>query len=183
METKPRSVFMNSISYGLMTGAASIGFAIIMYVADIEQQSPIAYLGFLILIGGMVYGTIQYKTKVGGGYMSYSQAFVSGLLIAIIASLVSAIYSYLFYSFFDPAAHAKIVETAMEKSQEKMAGKGMTDEQMESALNISRKFMSPAAMSFFTLFGGALAGAILSLLAAIFIKKVDTSFEGQFKEN
>jgi hypothetical protein len=182
METKPRTVFSNSITYGLITGAASIGFALLMYVADIPQQSPIAYLGFVILLGGMVWGTLQFRNKERNGYISYGQAFVSGLLIVIIAGLLSSIYIYLFYTFFDPAAHAKIVETAMEKSQAKMAGKGMTDEQMESALNISKKFMSPAVMSIMSLLGSAFIGSILSLLAAIFIKKVDTSFEGQFKE-
>jgi len=183
METKPRSVFMNSVNYGLITGAASIGLAIIMYVADIDLKSPIGYLGFVILLGGMIWGTVQYRNKVQGGFMTYGQAFVSGLLIVATAGLLSAIYSYFFYAFFDPAYHTKIVEAAVEQSRSKLAAKGMTDEQMETAFNMTRKFMSPLLMSIFAFLGSILVGAILSLVTAIFIKKEDTSFEGQFKES
>jgi hypothetical protein len=183
METKPLTIFKNSINYGLITGAASIGFSIVLYVADIEPTSPIAYIGFIILLGGMIWGTLQYKNNVQNGFMSYGQAFVSGMLIAVIAGLVSAIYTYLFYAFFDPAAHTKMVETAMEQSRAKLAEKGMSDEQMESAISISKMFMSPIVMSIFAFIGSAFVGTILSLITAIFIKKEDSSFEGQFKEN
>jgi hypothetical protein len=51
----------------------------------------------------------------------------------------------------------------------------MTDEQVEQALEISAKFMTPVMMAIWTFVGYIIASAIIGLLAAIFLKKEDKS--------
>jgi hypothetical protein len=183
METKPRTMFNSALIYGLFTGIAYIGLALVMYIGDMDPKNPIAYVGFVILIGGIYWGTVQYRNKSLNGYISYGQAFLTGLLIAVIATVISSVYTYAFYTFFDPAAHTKMVEMGIEKARESMMDKGMSDEQIESGLNISRSFMSPMAMALMSLLFNTLIGGVISLITAAIIKKEDKSFEGQFKEN
>jgi hypothetical protein len=181
METNPRSLFNNSLIYGLITGAISIVFSVITYIFDVSISSPIKYFSFLILLAGMIYGTLQYRNSIPGGFISFGKAFTSGFLIVLISAFIASVYTYIFLVFIDPAYLQKIVEQSMDETTAKMVAKGLSEEQMEPALAMTRKFLNPTFMSIIALVSSALVGAILSLIAAAFIKKEDNSFEGQFK--
>jgi predicted membrane protein len=100
----------------------------------------------------------------------------------MIAAFTTAIYSYVFLTFIDPSYLERIIAQALEETETKMLEQGLSEEQIEPGLAMTRKFMSPAMMSTFSVLGSALFGAILSLLAAAFLKKEDKSFNGQFKD-
>lgn len=182
METKTRSVFSQSLIYGGLTGLASIVFALIMYIFDVQQKNPVMYISFAILLAGVILADLNYRNKMNGGYISFGQAFLIGFLTIIIAGLISSIYTYVFYTFFDPAAHAKIVDTAMEQAELKMIEQGSPSDQIDMGLKVARMFMSPAAMALFGLLWSVIIGAILSLLTAIFVKKEDKSFDAAVKD-
>lgn len=182
METKPRSLFNNALIYGLLTAVFSIVFSVITYILELPYKSPVMYLSFIILLAGIVYGTLQYRNLYMGGYITYSKAFLSGFIIVLVASLVTSLYSYVFFRFIDPAYLERIIVQAMEQTEAKMLEQGLSEDQMGPALEMTRKFMSPLIMSVFSVLGSAVFGAILSLIAAAFIKKEDNSFNAQFKD-
>ncbi len=182
METKSRSLFNNALIYGLLTAGISIVFSILAYILDVPFKSPIMYFSFIILLAGIIYGTLQYRNTYLGGYISFGKAFLSGFIIVMVAAIVAALYSYVFLTFIDPAYLEKIIVQSMEETEAKMIEKGLSEDQMGPALEMTRKFMSPAIMSVFSVLGSALFGAILSLLSAAFLKKEDKTFDGQFKD-
>lgn len=182
METKPRTLFNNSLIYGLLTAAVSIVFSILTYILDVPFKSPVMYFSFVILLAGILYGTFQYRNVNLGGYISFGKAFLSGFLIVITASILSSLYTYIFLTFIDPGYLEKIIQVTMEQTEAKMAEKGVPADQMEPALAMTRKFMNPAIMTVMGILSSALFGAILSLISAAIIKKEDKSFDGQFKD-
>ncbi len=177
MEKKQRSLFMNSLVYGLITGGGLILFSLLLYIMDAPYKSPLGYLGIVIMIGGMIWGTIQHKNVNMNGYLSYGQAFLSCFLIAIIATALSSVYTYLFYTFFDPQALANIIDKAVEEAELKMESQGMSSDQMDAALGITKKFLSPVAMSLMGLVMNSIFGAIIALIAAAFLKKEENVFQ------
>lgn len=181
METKPRTLLNNALTFGLLTAFGSIAFSVITYVMEVPYKSPLMYLSFVILLAGMIYGTIQHRDKDMGGYISFGKAFLSAYLIVLVSAIFTALYSYIFFTFIDPAYLQKIIEQALEKAQTDMAAKGLAEDQMEPALNITRKMMSPVLLTVFSFLGSALFGAILALITGAIIKKEDKSFDGQFK--
>jgi len=182
METEPRSLFNNALIYGLLTAVISIVFSVLTYILDVPMKNPVMYFSFVILLAGIIYGTLQYRNVSLGGNISFGKAFLSGFLIVLVASIVSSIYSYIFFTFIDPAYLERIIQQTLEQTEAKMLEKGLSEEQMEPALAMTRKFMSPIMMSVMAVLSSAVFGAILSLIAAAFIKKEDKSFDGQFKD-
>ena len=182
METKPRSLFNNSLIYGLLTGAVSIVFSILTYILDVPFKSPLMYFSLVILLAGIIYGTFQYRNGYLGGYISFGKAFLSGFIIVLAATVLSSLYSFVFLTFIDPGYLEKIIQQTLEQTEAKMADKGVSADQMEPALAMTRKFMSPIIMMIFGILTSAFFGAILSLIAAPFLKKEDKSFDGQFKD-
>lgn len=182
METKPRTLINNSLIYGLLTAAISIVFSVVAYILDVPFKSPVMFFSLVILLAGLVYGTLQYKNVYLGGNISFGKAFLSAFIIVLTAAVVSAVYSYVFLSFIDPAYLERIIQQSMDQTEAKLVAKGLSEDQMAPALAMTRKFMSPLMISIMSIISTAVFGAILSLIAAAFLKKEDKSFDGQFKD-
>lgn len=183
METNQPSTFNHSLKFGLITGAALIGVSLLMYILDLPFKHPLGYLSMVALVGGMIWAALVYKNEYSGGFISYGKAFTIGLFVALIAGVLSSIYSYLFFTVFDPDAFAKIMELSIEQAEEKMAPQGLSEEQMEAGISMTKAFTSPVAIAIMSFLTNAIFGGVVMLIAAIFIKKEDNSFEAQTKSD
>jgi hypothetical protein len=171
---KPVTLFRNALNYGLYTSVGFIIVYLLFYALDVDRTGWVNYLVFLVLIAGIYFGIKAYRDNYSGGILSYGSCLGTGVIISAVVGLVLAVYTYVFFQFFDPSELAKIIEM----TEQKMADKGLTDEQIDQAMAISSKFMSPVMMAVSSLFGMALWGTIFSLILSIFLKKNDDSFTG-----
>ena len=100
-ETKS-SLLKNAINGGLLLGLISIVFSVILYVLDIvpvgiTKGLVMLVISLLIYFFVIFYTSKSYRNNVLGGYISFGQAFIFGLLVAIFAAILTAIYNYIFY--------------------------------------------------------------------------------------
>ena len=171
MEEKKPSVTGNALNYGLITGAVLIVYSLLLFIVNLYLNKTLGYISFVFLLGGMVWGTLEYRKTAGNGFLTYGQAFNSCFLIGLFAGVLGAIYAFVFAQYIHPGYVNEIIDQARIQLQEK----NLSDDQIESALDSTRKFTSPLLMMIFGLLGYAIISAILGLLAAIFLKKVDPS--------
>jgi hypothetical protein len=176
MEEKPRSVSSSALYYGLITGAAMILYSLILFLAGLHMNKTMGYIGYVILILGMVWGTLDYRKKYLGGFMPYGKAFTSCFMIGLFSGILGTIYMYLFAQFIHPGFGQEILDAA----REQLAGRNMTEEQMDQALAMQARFMSPVAMAIWALVMSVIGSAILGLIVAIFLRKEDKSAASQF---
>lgn len=172
MEESNMSTNRHSINAAIPVGIAIILLSILYYVFDIDGRGIWGYLMYALLLAGIIWGTVQLRDKHRGGNISYGQSFSSGTLISLYTGIISAIYTFVFYKFFAPEQ----IQVLMERVEEEMIANApeMTDQQLDMALSMTEKFMTPLWMSITSLFGIFIVGMILSLIVSIFIKR-DTS--------
>jgi hypothetical protein len=175
MEENPRSSAQNGIIFGLMTGAALVVFSLILYISGQLMNKTLGYLSFVLLIGGMVYGTLEYRKKYANGFLSYGKAFTSCFLIGLFAGLVAAVYTFVFAQFIFPGYGNMILEKAREGML--TSGREMSEEQIDTALEYTRKFTTPVMMAIWGTVTYALFSAIFALIIAIFLKKEDPALK------
>jgi hypothetical protein len=173
MEEKSRSTTLNGIYFGLATGAGLIVLSLILFLTDLYMNRWLSAIGYLMLIAGMVYGTLEYRKNYLNGFMSYGKAFSVLFKIGMFAGLVAAIYMFVFAQFIHPG----FVQEILEKSREQMLSQNpnMTEEQLEMGLSWAAKFTSPVMMMVMGFLTYLLISAVIGLIAAIFLKKEDTS--------
>ncbi|MBK6962748.1 MAG: DUF4199 domain-containing protein [Bacteroidales bacterium] len=176
---KQTTLFQNSLYYGLLTGVAYIVVTLLYYALEVDRTGWLNYLTFIILIIGIFIGTKAYRDKHSGGFLSYGQSVGSGVMISLAVGVLMSVFTYLFYEFFDPSELAKIVDVA----EQNMADQGLSDEEIEQAMAISSKFMTPLVMSVTVIFGMAFWGTIFSLIISLFIKKENDSFDATYSES
>jgi len=163
------SVLKSSLNYGLITGIALIVFSLITWMFDVMFAQGINLLVYIILIVGIVLGVKNHRDKANGGFLTYGQGLGVGTLVAVVAAIISSLFSVLLMEVIDPTLMDKMLAVA----EEQLVKQNLTEEQIEMALDMQKKWLGYAwAISIFVT---ALAGFIVSLIVAAIFKKNDDS--------
>ncbi len=169
MEENKNSALMPSLMSGIYLAFALIVYSLLMYLLDIDRESPIMYISYAILAGGLFWAVVSYRDKHMGGFIEYGKAFSSGFLTGLFASIITAIFTYIYVQYIDPG----LVEEILAQAEEEMLADNpnMSDEQMDQALSITASLTSPVMISVWAFLGNVLFTVVLSLIIAIFAKR------------
>lgn len=170
METQKASIKKIALNYGLMLGLLSIVLSVIAYVTENHIDRPwwISVLSTIIMVWAILYGIKAFK-KENGGYLSLVEAIKTGLAISLIAGIIGAIFNYIFVTVIEP----EFVNQMLEMTRDKMIEQNpeMTEDQMEMALGMTEKFMSPGIMSAMAIIATLFFGFIISLITGLVMKQ------------
>ncbi len=170
MENQTASVKKIALNFGILLALLSIVLQVISYVLDVHIDRPwwLTVLQLAISIGVIVYGIKAYKTA-NAGYLTLGQALKTGLAISLVAGIIAVIFNFIFINYIDP----EFVQKTLEFSREQMLEQNpdMPQEQIDMAMGMSEKFMSPLIMSAFAMIATLFFGFIISLFAGLAMKK------------
>jgi len=178
VESKKNPIIRNAANYGAMIGVTLVIMSLILYVFNVTSQNISQYLNLALILAGIIIGILNYRNNINGGFISYAKSLGSGVLIGLFASVVLAIYTFIFAKFIDPGMIDEIMKKAEESILEK--NPSISDEQLELALSYTRKFTSPAWMAVSSVLSLTFVSFIISLIVSIFTRKEDKSFESNF---
>ena len=174
-ETKAtKSINSNSLYYAVIVSAAMIVYNILMWVMGLSLNRFISYPSYIILIVGMVMGTVTYRDKYNNRLLNYGESFKSNFLIGLYASIIGAIWVYIFFNFIGTDLIPKILEKAREEIINKNSS--LSEDQIQMQLSYVKKFTSPLMMVMWAFLGNTFFSAIFSLIISAFVKKEDKNF-------
>jgi len=170
MENKTSSTKQVALTYGLILGFVSVMIQVVIYALgkQYEKNTYVGIASFLILAAFISYGIMQFK-KQNDGFLSFGEGLKTGIAIALIAGLVSIIYSYVFMKFIEPNFMSNMMQMQQDKMME--MNPNMSDEQINAAMTMAKKFSSPWVIMAFGLLYSAFVGFIVSLVATLIMKK------------
>jgi hypothetical protein len=171
MEEKQTSLSMHSMIYGAGTGLGMIVLVLILYVSNLYMNQVLQYLGLAIMIAGMVIGSLQYRKVQLKGFMTFGQAFSVNFLIGLFATILSIIFFFFYVKYINTG----LIEEMLALTRTKMEAKAgtMSQEQIDQAMAMTEKFMSPVWMAIWGLLGNTFFAAVFALVISIFVKKAD----------
>jgi len=168
MENQSPSIKSIAYTYGLYLALVSVAGLIIMYVLSLQKSWTISIISFVLTVLILVYGIKAYK-HANGGLLSVGKAIKVGLAIAVVGGLLSAIYSYVHYSFIYP----EFIDMTKEAAYEQMMTQNpnLTDEQANQAMEMQGMFMNAGFFSLMSILGSLFFGLIISLIAGLIMRK------------
>lgn len=169
----------NAMNFGAILGIALCLVSAVFMSLDMNSSNIQQWIGYLLTIGIISWGTISFRDKYNEGFMSYGQAFTSCLLITFFSSIILAFFMYIYLSFIDQT----FIDKILEKAEEEMMNKKLPDDQIEEAMKMTRMFTTPIMMAFFTIIINTFMGAIFGLITAAFLKRNNPNFNNFIKEN
>ncbi len=169
------TVLATSLTYGLITGLASIAFYIILQLTGQAFNQALSLLSLVILVGGMVLAHKSFK-QGNEGYMNFSQGLGIGTLISLISGVLSSAFSVIYMTFIDPNFIAMTLEKAREQIETQ--NPEISSEQIDVALSFSSYMMQPGILFVFGLISTVFFGFLISLVvSAAMAKKEPVFFE------
>lgn len=170
METQQPSIKKIALNFGVLLALLSIGLQVISYVLDVHIAPPwwLSVLQMLISVGIIIMGLKAFKAA-NSGYLTLGQALKTGVAISLIAGVIGVIFNYFFMNYIDP----DFIQKTLAASQEQMIlnKPDMTQKELDMAMEMSTKFMSPLFISAFAIIGVLFYGFIISLIAGLIMKK------------
>ena len=151
---------------GALLGAFSILFSIIIYIFNLYSVTWLSWISYAVIVGGIIYGNIVYANQ-NNNNVSFGNIFAHGFKTTAVLIVISVVYTLLSLKVLFPDMIDKIIDMSrieMEKNPK------MTDEIIEQAISMTRKFFIPFAVGG-VLIGTGFMGAIGSLIGAGVAKK------------
>ena len=176
MENQSASISKAAMTFGLYLGLALVLNSVIFYVAAAPFSEVSRYVSYIIIIAGLSLGMWSFGKSTGSEGFPYGKVLGLGVLQSLFASILIAFFTFVLYQFIDPG----LIDKLMAFTEEKLLSRGaMNEDQVEAALSMSKKMMTPGIMAFSQVFSLTLMGTIFSLILAIFFKKkpADPFFE------
>ncbi len=150
---------LNVLYYILGVNFMSIGFSIISFLIT---------FGTVIVL--MVMGMKSYRDNVLDGKINYGQKLLAGLVISLVAILVSGFFNFVFFQLVDPAFMSRQMEEFIYQWEDKLP-----PEQLDAMRDRMSTFKSPLSQWVQSLKFMPIVSIVLSLIVAAFVKKDTTT--------
>lgn len=168
------------IRFGILGGLASIIYGLLTNIMG--WNNPSEGMGMLVVSGiislviyaGFLVAVVKkHRDENLGGYISFGQALTTAFLTALVMGAISSVFQVIYINYIDPS----FIESMLGYTEEMMENMGMTGEQLEEAMEQSRKGYEPGRFMLSALFGSAFLGLLVSLVVAAVLNKKEPMFQ------
>ena len=171
-ENEQISVKDVAVKWGLILGIISIVLFLAIYFGGLMGESWPSWIS-AVISAGIIYMAHKEFKEQGDGYMSYGKGLGIGTFTSAISAAVSSIFAYVYMKYINTDYTTELVDI----TRYQMENQGQSDEQIEMAMGMVEKFMTPEAMLGMGLVAGIFFGFIISLIISAISKNSDPSLE------
>ncbi|MBI1768222.1 MAG: DUF4199 domain-containing protein [Bacteroidetes bacterium] len=156
------------IRYGLILAVVSIAYFLIFNMLGVDVSQGPGSWGRLVYCAALIFLAHKYFKDNGSGFMSFGEGFGISFWMALISSVISSVFTYIYVTFIDTG----FIQQMMDRTREAMEEKGsMSEDQIDQAMNITAKFMTPGMLLVFGVIFGIIIISIVGLVVTIFTQK------------
>ena len=166
---------------GLIAAGISVVWTIIAYLVGIDLFTN-WWMGIAVFIAVIVYLIIALKgirTQLGG-YISFKDAFLNFLAMAVIQIVISQTIYFLLIYVIDPGFGEAVIDATIEKTIAIMEGFGTPEVAIEEALTnmeVEMEKQTTIMGAIMNMLKGIAFMAVVGLIVAAIIKKNPSVFE------
>lgn len=162
----------NAVRYGLFAGLGTIAVMLLLYMVNAEM-----IFGWALQATWLVYLFCMYKAVAdtkneNDGFISLREGFTAAFIVFAIANLMYIVFYFVLVNVIDPSLMEIQIEKGVEAVEKVAQFAGMSEEELESAIEEVEKGMQPNLGQ--TLLGYAISligGAIPAVIIAAILKK------------
>ncbi len=157
------------ISKGVLLSLILIVISLIGGFSHLEFESWYKWISTIVMTIAIIIFCIQFGKNQTDG-VSFGKVFGYGFKIALVVSLIVAIYAIISILFIFP----EFTDRALQNARAAMEAKGnLTEDQIDQGMAITKKFMQPVPLMIFAFLGTLFFGTIAALLGGAFTKKTE----------
>jgi len=179
MENQQSNMFKQAMTYGIYLAGISIFLTVVIWAANLLEymgilgSSALGFVQLTLLVILLLLFTKKYRDTELEGKITFGQAFVFGVLMVVLSTVITSLFSYIFNKFIDPEYTQRVMTMMQDKMYQWLSGRGMSDEQIESALKSleTQGNATPIETLVASVEFGLIGGAVMSLISSLIVKK------------
>ncbi|NNL02578.1 MAG: DUF4199 domain-containing protein [Eudoraea sp.] len=161
-----------SLNYGLILGAISVAFGVMLFTMDAHtSQDPVnTVINIVLMVGITIWGMISFR-KANGGFLTLGEGVKLGVGIALVAAIIGVVYMILLANVLDTEFVTKIAEN--QKATMEASGQ-LTSEQIQQQYEGTINFFwisYPVIIIF-----NVIAGLVIGLIGGLILKKAKPAY-------
>lgn len=156
-------MFPFAAKYGALGAAIVIVGTVLTFMLDVELPP---WISIGIMLGVLIWGQLAYRKSTELG-ISYGETFGLGVLIILVLSVLSSIYTAIHWGLIDPEMGARILA----QGEEALRQQGMSGAQLDAAMDVQKMMMGPIVTPVIGLITSMLMGTVMALITSIFTRK------------
>ncbi len=166
MEQKS-TFWRTAMIYGLYVGIFFTLYSVILYVTGQTQNKSLAFIAYPLYVVAIVLAQINYRNREMNGSLTYSQGVGFGIAVMFFSGMILTLYTLILFKI-DPS----LIDLIKADAEEKYMSSGMSEDQVEAAMSVASKMMTPGWMAIMGLLGSVISGLLISLVTSIFVKRL-----------
>ncbi|HEK20937.1 MULTISPECIES: DUF4199 domain-containing protein [unclassified Mucilaginibacter] len=170
METIAPNPTKIATKWALIYVVVSIVITYTFQYLDIAE-SPVKYVAYIPFIAFCFLAQKEFKDQLGG-FITFGKAFNTGFRYALFSGLLLGIFIYIYLQFLSP----EMLTKSMEQQEAKMAEKGLSQEQIDKAIEMGKK-LGPMLGAVATAISSLIFGSIVSLVGAAILKREPSVYD------
>lgn len=151
-----------AIKWGVIGGMISIITGLVSYLAGIVDSSVLQYITMLLMFLPIYFGQKEYQTLESETSFSFGDLFKFGMLALLVITAITTVWVYIYISYID----TELMNRTMKLAADDMAKSGMPEKDIENALKITSKFMTPAVMTMASTLSTIVFGLIFNAIVS-----------------
>lgn len=162
------------INFGLIQGLVGITLAVVLYATGNYnmggEDANLLYsiLNLAVTVTFPLLAILKVK-ELEGGFISFGKAFSTGFQVILIAGILGAVWLLVYTTNLEP----NYQEAILQRNYEQMSEQGMTSEQIDQGIEMTKKFTTPVFMAVVAVLTSAFFGAIIALILGGILQKKD----------
>ncbi len=162
---------MPEFKFGLFTSFILFVWMVMVYTIIVpnyhEAGNFVMFVSILIPVIGIFLGIKERKEKNNFGYITYKEAFKTGIVITFIIAVMIVLFTYVYYEYINP----DYVNFLSAKSEQTMIEKNIPRDQIDNALTILRYQFSLNVQIIQQLLFVLIGGIVISIILSFLLKK------------
>lgn len=164
-----------ALRYGAIWGATSILTTLVAYLTNTDPSLPTTgaikwvymLVGFAVAIWAVMAAIRIDRDEQLGGFIGLGRCVGIGTLTGLVAGVIGAVFMMLYLNVINTGFEEQMRDAMVAQYE----AQGMSEEQIEMAISMAGAFISPTFIAISQVFGGALVGCIIGLIAGLFMKR------------
>ena len=157
---------------GAILSAISIVLSVVVYVFNLYEMSWLSWINYAIFIGGLIYSAILYANQ-NNNNVTFGNVFAHGFKTTAVVIVITTLFTVLSTKVLFPDMIDKVLEMTRKQLEKNPQ---MTDEMIEQAVTMTKKFFLPFAIGG-AIIGTGILGAIGAAIGAGVAKKNPNPFQ------
>lgn len=160
--------------YGLLLGLAVIAVMLVSHLMGITPDSSSMISTILQILQAAVIGFIlyqallTYRDRLNHGQLSVGKGLFISFLTSMIASVIAAVFTYVFYKFLSPGALEDMKNNAIATIEEQS---NVSEEQYEMSVKVLDWMMMPSVLAFTSGLMFLILGTVIGLVVSLILKR------------